>query len=38
MDYFSRWPEAEAVKSKSAETVTMFLNKGNGLLNDEANI
>ena len=25
MDYFSKWPEAEAVKSKSAETVAMFL-------------
>ena len=27
MDYFSKWPEAEAVKSKSAETVAMFLYK-----------
>ena len=25
MDFFSKWPESEAVKSKSAETVTMFL-------------
>ena len=27
MDYFSKWPEAEAVKSKSAETVALFLYK-----------
>jgi len=27
MDYFSKWPEAEAVKSKSAETIALFLYK-----------
>ena len=27
MDYFSKWPEAEAVKSKSAKTVALFLYK-----------
>ena len=27
MDYFSKWPEAEAVKSKSAETIAQFLYK-----------
>ena len=27
MDYFSKWPEAEAVKSKSAETAALFLYK-----------
>ena len=25
MDYFSKWPEAEAVKLKSAETIAQFL-------------
>ena len=27
MDYFLKWPEAEAVKSKSAKTVALFLYK-----------
>ena len=27
MDYFSKWPEAKAFKSKSAETVALFLYK-----------
>ena len=27
MDYFSKWPEAEAVKSKSGETIAQFLYK-----------
>ena len=27
MDYFSKWPEAKVVKSKSAETVALFLYK-----------
>ena len=31
MDYFSKWPEAEAVKSKSAETVT-YHPQTNGLV------
>ena len=27
MDYFSKWPETEAVKSKSTETIALFLYK-----------
>ncbi|KAL5467722.1 hypothetical protein EMCRGX_G031986 [Ephydatia muelleri] len=27
MDYFSKWPEAEAIKDKSANSVAIFLNK-----------
>ena len=27
MDYFSKWPEAEAIKDKSANSVAIFLYK-----------
>ena len=27
MDYFSKWPEAEAIKDKSANSVAIVLNK-----------